>query len=193
MEGTIGEIRMFAGNFAPRNWTFCDGQLLPINSYQAVFSIVGTTYGGDGRTTFAVPDLRGRAPIHEGQGAGLSDRRLGSRSGTEFTTLTQANLPPHTHTATGGGGSIQVSSAEADSHTPSNGNSIAAPRTSAGRGYSDTLGFNNSTPDVTLNTGSGGGSVTIGNTGSGTQFNNMQPYLTVNFILCLEGVYPSRS
>ncbi len=100
MEGTIGEIRLFAGNFAPRTWAFCNGQLLPIAQYQALFSILGTIYGGDGRTTFALPDLRGCVPIHPGNGPGLSDRRLGQRGGAETVALNQLNLPSHTHAAT---------------------------------------------------------------------------------------------
>ena len=86
-DGMIGEVRMFAGNFAPRTWAFCEGQLLPISSYQALFSILGTTYGGDGRTTFALPDLRGRVPVGTGNGPGLSPQRLGQRSGTETSPL----------------------------------------------------------------------------------------------------------
>ncbi len=98
MDPFIGEIIMFGGNFAPRSWALCDGQLLPINQHSALFSILGTIYGGDGRTTFALPDLRGRAAIHAGHGPGLSDRRLGSRSGTETTTIQIHNLPVHSHT-----------------------------------------------------------------------------------------------
>lgn len=97
-EPYIGEISWFAGNFAPRGWALCDGQLLPIQQHQALFSILGTTYGGDGRTTFALPDMRGRSPIHAGTGPGLSTRHLGERGGLETTTLTVVNLPSHTHT-----------------------------------------------------------------------------------------------
>lgn len=97
MDPLLGTIILFAGNFAPRGWALCDGQLLPISQNQALFSILGTTYGGDGKTTFALPDLRGRAPIHAGHGPGLSDYRLGARGGVESVTLTQQNLPPHAH------------------------------------------------------------------------------------------------
>ena len=96
-EPFIGEIRMFAGNFAPRGWAFCDGQLLPISQNTALFSILGTTYGGDGRTTFGLPDLRGRVPVHAGRGPGLSDIRLGQKGGAETSTLTVANMPNHNH------------------------------------------------------------------------------------------------
>ncbi|MFY1113097.1 MAG: tail fiber protein, partial [Methanosarcinaceae archaeon] len=97
-EPFIGEIRMFAGNFAPRGWAFCDGQLLPISQNTALFSILGTTYGGDGRTTFGLPDLRGRVPVHAGSGPGLSTVRLGDTGGAETVTLSQAQMPSHNHT-----------------------------------------------------------------------------------------------
>ena len=96
-EPFVGEIRMFAGNFAPRGWAFCDGQLLAVSQNDALFSLLGTIYGGDGRTTFGLPDLRGRIPIHAGNGPGLSDRRLGSKSGSENVTLTTNQIPSHTH------------------------------------------------------------------------------------------------
>ncbi|HEX4853078.1 phage tail protein [Arenimonas sp.] len=95
----IGEIRLFPYNFAPRDWIDCDGRLLPISQYDALFALIGTTYGGDGQSTFALPDLRGRLPIHQGTGPGLSNRVLGERAGTETVTLTQAQMPAHTHTA----------------------------------------------------------------------------------------------
>ena len=98
-EPFIGEIRIFGFNFAPRGWALCDGQLLPISQNSALFSLLGTIYGGDGRTTFALPDLRGRAALHEGTGPGLSPRQLGQRSGSETNTLTVNQLPPHTHQA----------------------------------------------------------------------------------------------
>lgn len=97
MEPFLGQLALFGFDFAPRGWMFCDGQLLPIAQYSALFSLLGTTYGGDGRTTFGVPDLRGRAPIHFGHGAGLSNRILGAMSGAEVATLTVANLPAHSH------------------------------------------------------------------------------------------------
>ncbi|MCG8476540.1 MAG: tail fiber protein, partial [Cytophagales bacterium] len=98
MKGIVGEIRLFGGNFAPRNWAFCEGQLLSISQNSSLFSIVGTTYGGDGRTTFALPDLRGRSAVHAGTGAGLTTRTLGQRLGNEHITLTVQQLPSHNHT-----------------------------------------------------------------------------------------------
>lgn len=173
MEGTIGEIRMFGGNFAPRDWALCDGQLLPINQNQALFSILGTTYGGDGRTTFALPDLRGRVPIHEGQGPGLTNHNLGNKGGEENVSLTENNLPTHSHDAKAG---IIVTQ----------GNTRSDPKSTK---YDD--GFvkgsldGRETRQILP--------VQVNNTGTGQPANNMQPFLCVNFIICLNGVYPSRS
>ena len=165
-EPFLGQITMFAGNFAPRSWAFCDGQLLAISSNSALFSILGTTYGGDGRTTFGLPDLRGRAPMHPGNGPGLSSRRLGEKSGSETNTLTVNQLPSHGHNL--------ASTAEADSTSPV-GNLLAA---SDDRNY-------------VSDAGSAMGAA--GNTGGGQAVNNMQPYQTVNFIIALQGIYPSRN
>ncbi|WP_435579782.1 phage tail protein [Gilvibacter sp.] len=184
MDPFIGEIIMFAGNFAPRGWALCEGQLLPINTNTALFSILGTTYGGDGRTTFGLPDLRGRAPIGNGQGPGLTPRVLGQKSGAESTVLQAANLPPHNHTA-----SLHVSSANASQTAATANSSIATPGTLAGRSFTPTQGFNEASPDVTMNNAS----VQTGNTGNGTPANNMQPFQVVNYIIALQGVYPSRS
>ncbi|MEM8909888.1 MAG: tail fiber protein, partial [Bacteroidota bacterium] len=115
MEPFIGQIMMFGGNFAPRGWALCNGQLMPISQNQALFSLLGTTYGGDGRTTFALPDLRGRAAMHAGHGPGLTDRRLGQRSGTETNTMNTLQMPSHSHIAVVGGSvKIQVSANAAD-------------------------------------------------------------------------------
>lgn len=166
----IGSIAMFAGNFAPRGWAFCNGQLLPISSNTALFSLLGTTYGGDGRTTFGVPDLRGRAPIHSGQGAGLSNRRLGDKSGTENVTLTSSQIPSHSH-------SFNVSSNTGNSDSPA-GKYIAANSEGIGQ-FTDSA---NSTM-----------AAAVGNAGSSQAHSNMQPYLAINFIIALEGLYPSRN
>lgn len=180
-EPFIGEISMFGGNFAPRGWSFCSGQLLSIASNTALFSILGTTYGGDGRTTFALPDLRGRASVHPGNGPGLSNRRLGERFGTEQVTLTANQLPSHTHTATG-----QAKCKNG------NGNTDKA----AGNVWSEDLG----TSSATYSSNSADGlmatdsvQVTVEGTGGGLGHDNVQPCLGVNYIIALTGIYPSRN
>ncbi|MEJ2321428.1 MAG: tail fiber protein [Gammaproteobacteria bacterium] len=175
MEGYIGQIILFAGTFAPRNWAYCDGQLIAINTYQALFAILGTTYGGDGRTTFALPDLRGRAPIHEGQGPGLSLRQLGQAGGSETNTLTAANMPAHNH----GGGSLRVSNQAGEETAPAAGNTL-------GGGAAI---YNAETPGTTLNPGS----IVINSEGGNQPVNNMQPWLAMNYIICMQGLFPSRS
>lgn len=175
---------MFGGNFAPRGWALCEGQLLAISTHQALFSLLGTIYGGDGRTTFALPDLRGRTPVGFGRGPGLTDRRQGERSGTEVTNLQQANLPAHSHVA-----SLKVSSANATQSAATDGASIATPGALAGRTFTPSEGFNTGAPNITMNAQS----VAIGNSGGSQAFNNMQPYLAVNYIIALEGTFPSRS
>lgn len=184
MDPFIAQIVMFGGNFAPRGWAFCDGQLLAISQNTALFSILGTTYGGDGRTTFALPDLRGRAPIHPGTGPGLSTQSLGERGGTETNTLNVTQMPSHNHA-----NDLKVSSANSTQQAATGGSSIATPGAPGGRGFDATYGFNQTTPDVSLN----GGSLTIGNTGGSAPVNNMQPYLAINYIIALVGIFPSRN
>jgi len=174
-EGFIGEIRMFGGNFAPRGWALCDGQLLSISQNSALFSILGTTYGGDGRTTFGLPDLRGRAPVHAGTGPGLTPRRLGEKGGAETVVLSLAQLPAHNHTV-----QLNADSTVATSHRPQD---KLPARNAAG------------TPQYGENANSAlnGAAVSIGNAGGGQAHQNMQPYNTVNYIICLVGVFPSRN
>lgn len=164
----IGEIVMFAGNFAPRNWAFCDGQLLSIASNQALFSILGTTYGGDGRTTFALPDLRGRFPMHPGNGPGLSSRRLGEEGGTEAHVINSNQLPPHSHAMN------LASASEGDATSPA-ANSLAV------------------SDDRNYVSGTGASMGPSGNTGGGQSVNHMPPFGAVQFIIALQGVFPSRS
>ena len=175
---------MFAGNFAPRGWAFCDGQLLAISSNTALFSILGTTYGGDGRTSFGLPDLRGRAPIHKGRGPGLSNYQLGQRSGVETVTLNVLQIPSHSHM-----NALRVSSENATQAEATQGSSIATPGAPSGRTFNTTFGFNQSTPDTTLNQNS----ITIGNTGGNLSHENRQPFLAINYIIALFGIYPSRN
>ncbi|MGB1242178.1 MAG: phage tail protein [Chitinophagales bacterium] len=165
-EPFLGEIRIVGFNFAPRGWAFCDGQILPINQNQSLYSLLGTTYGGDGRTSFALPDLRGRTPIHEGGGF-----QLGQKSGAETITLTAAEMPSHTHTLRGKNG-------------PSNGvNPVGASLAQSKAGsshYSDSGNGNMS--DVALK-----------NTGGQQAHNNMQPFTTLAFCIALQGLFPSRN
>lgn len=161
---------MFGGNFAPRGWAFCDGQLLPISSYNALFSILGTTYGGDGRTTFALPDLRGRVPMHPGNGPGLTSRRIGQKGGLEENTINITQMPPHDHNVT------LPAKEEANAEAPTN-NFVA------GAGFD---GFG-TTSDVTM------GALPQQSVGGGQAVNNIQPFQCVYFIIALQGIFPSRS
>jgi microcystin-dependent protein len=170
-EPFVGEIRMFAGNFAPRGWAFCDGQLLGVSQNDALFSLLGTIYGGDGRTTFALPDMRGRLPVHAGSGPGLSMRRIGSRGGMEQVTLTVNEMPNHTHT-------MQASTAAAAE-------TRAAGNVTGGNLATD-LYFDNPPGAAAL------GSDAITHVGGSRSHTNLMPYLCVHFIIALFGVYPSR-
>lgn len=169
---------MFGGNFAPRGWAFCDGQLLPIAQNTALFSILGTTYGGDGQTTFGLPELRGRVAMHAGNGPGLTPRPQGQRSGTETTTLNVTNMPSHNHTTT-----TVIKAFDEDANlSEAEGNAIANTGTPI---------YASGAPDVDL---AGGSAVsTSANVGNNQAFNNLQPYNTVRYIICLFGTFPSRS
>ncbi|MGR8935952.1 MAG: phage tail protein [Gammaproteobacteria bacterium] len=169
-EPFIAEIRIFAGDFAPRGWAFCNGQLLPISQNTALFSLIGTTYGGDGRSTTALPDMEGRAPMHPGRGPGLTERRLGERGGVESVTLTEAQMPHHSHTLRA---------------TDEDGNRQSAAGNAVARGTPMYL-----PPPQTLGAMA---AATLPDTGGSLPHNNMQPYLTMNFIIALQGLYPSRS
>lgn len=172
-EPFIGEIRIFGGGFAPRGWALCNGQLLPINANTALFSILGTTYGGNGRTTFALPDLRGRAPLQAGQAPGLSNYALGETVGDVSVTLTSNEMPDHTHVPAG-------SSSAGTDVKPGNG-LWAIP--GAGRGVD---AYTNGTGDVKMSPS------VLSVIGGGQPHNNMPPYLVVNYIIALEGIFPSR-
>lgn len=173
-EPFIAEIKIFAGNFAPRNFAFCNGQLLPISQNTALFSLIGTTYGGDGRTTTALPNLQGRAAMHPGHGPGLSNRRLGEHPGDETVTLSTTQMANHSHAMTASGSPASL-------FTP-NANTSAPARASGNAYQTDT--DNNLVPlaaETVLNNG-----------GSGAH-NNLQPFLTLNFIIALVGTFPSRN
>lgn len=175
-EPFIAEVILFAGNFAPRSYAFCNGQLLPISQNTALFSLIGTTYGGDGRTTTALPDLRNRAAVHPGQGPGLTRFRLGERFGNQAATHTVAvaNMPNHNHTAT-----LRALNAVGNSDSPA-GNVLAQRRRA--RQYSAAV------PDVSMS-----GAVELGNAGGGQAFSTRDPTLGINFCIALTGTYPSRS
>jgi microcystin-dependent protein len=169
----LGEIRMFAGTFAPRGWAFCNGQIMSIAQNTALFSLLGTTYGGNGQTTFALPNLQGRVPVHWGTGAGLSPYVLGQQAGQENVTLLQNQMPPHTHpvNAVASGGN-QASPA---------GNFPAIESTGT------SLDYASGAPDSAMN------AAMVGSAGGGQPVPIVQPYLAVSFIIALEGIYPSRN
>lgn len=168
----VAEIRIFAGNFAPRGWAFCDGQLLPVAQNTALFSLIGTTYGGDGRSTTALPDLQGRAAMHAGRGPGLTDRRLGERGGAEAVTLSEQQIPSHRH-------DWNVSARTANENDPDGSNQLA------GSSGANLYGAPQSMVDLSEQA--------VGTSGGSQAHNNMQPSLAMNFIIALDGLYPSRS
>ncbi|MBR9921331.1 MAG: phage tail protein [Bacteroidetes bacterium] len=181
----LGMICMFGFDFAPRNWAKCDGQLMSISANQALFSLLGTIYGGDGRTTFGLPDLRGRAALHEGSGPGLSPRTIGARGGAETTTLTVPNMPAHTHTAVVGGSvQLPVSGNEPDTDSPS-GAFLSAQSDDFYNGAASAGEFAGAL--------SSNLTVTNTNTGGNLAFNNMQPFLVINYCIATQGLYPSRT
>jgi microcystin-dependent protein len=185
MEPFLAQIIMFGGNFAPRDWAFCDGQLLPISQYTALFSLLGTTYGGDGRTTFGLPDLRGRFPMHPGNGPGLTQRILGQKAGAERVNLTVSQIPSHNHGAGNLSGAIQVNEEDGTSNE------------SAGKNFgtfSAGTPFNSDATDNAMAAGSikiTGGDTS--NTGGGQAIQIENPFQCVNFIIALQGTFPSRN
>jgi microcystin-dependent protein len=170
----VAEIRIFPFNFAPTGWAFCDGQIVPISQNTALFSLLGTTYGGDGKTNFALPNMQGNAPMHFGQGAGLSLRDLGESDGSPTVTLLSSEMPSHTHL-------VGVSSAVADTKVPDS--TMILGRSAGGSVYEKPPG----TPLSNLNSGS------VGSSGGNQPHNNLMPYLVLNFCIALQGVFPPRS
>lgn len=175
----LGEITMFGGNFAPRGWAFCDGQLLPVSQYDALFALLGTIYGGDGRTTFALPDLRGRIPVHQGSGPGLSPRLIGQKYGQETVTLTTNQMPAHSHTVAA---RVRAESRAANNAAPA-GNMVATGATI----------YRANSPAADVNMSSAMIGVTENNVGSNQPYDIMPPYQAVYYIIALEGVFPSRN
>jgi microcystin-dependent protein len=167
----VAEIRIFPFNFAPKGWAFCNGQILPLSQNTALFSLLGTTYGGDGKSTFALPNLQGEAPMHPGQGQGLSLRDLGEIGGAESITLLVSEMPLHPHT-------LNCSIDDADLRIPSPARSMA--KSSSGNMY------------ATANGNQLMAFQALPPAGGGLPHNNMQPYLTLNFCIALQGVFPPR-
>ncbi|MGJ8570401.1 MAG: phage tail protein [Hoeflea sp.] len=171
-EPFLAEVRLMGFNFAPRGWAFCDGQILPINQNQSLYSLLGTTYGGDGRTSFALPDLRGRTPIHTGRSNGGGDHTLGQRSGEETHTLGANEMPQHDHVA-------HASSANGDQLNPTGAILAAAANLYA--------------PAAASPVRQPVASSTVAHVGGGQAHENMQPYIAVNFCIALRGLFPSRN
>ena len=171
-EPFLAEVRIVGFNFAPRGWAFCDGQILPINQNQSLYSLLGTTYGGDGRTSFALPDLRGRTPIHVGNSNGGGTHTLGQKSGAEIITLGAQEIPQHKH-------SVQASSAEGNTPIPQDHLLADSPA----QLYRDYAG----STQTHLRAG------TVANAGGSQAHNNMMPYLALNFCIALQGLFPSRN
>lgn len=169
-EPYLGEIKIFAGDFAPKGYALCNGQLMPINQNQALFALLGTTYGGDGRTTFALPDLRGRVQMHQGQGTGLSPAVMGESIGAEAITINAGQLPLHGH-----------------SQMASTNSATAAFGPSGAPGTSATTSFYGGTPQTPMDPAA------VGITGGGQPHDNMAPYLALTFIIALVGIFPSRN
>jgi microcystin-dependent protein len=167
----VAEIRIFPFNFAPRGWAWCDGQLLPIAQNTALFSLLGTTYGGDGRSNFALPNLQGRAPMQPGQGPGLSVRSLGGQGGVETVTLLESEIPSHTH-------QLLASLDDADLAIPSPGRSLAKASTNL---------YATGAPNVSM------ASEALGINGGSQPHNNMMPYLTFYFCIAMQGAFPPRT
>ncbi len=171
-EPFIGQIGVFGFSFAPRGWAKCDGQLLQISSNTALFSLLGTTYGGDGRTTFGLPDLRGRAALHQGTGPGLTNRKIGEKAGAETVALNANTMPTHTHVAT-------LKATLTDGVQGDATGKVLAPKNYYRTGTSDT--------------NMGASSIANAATGGSQAHANMQPYQVVNFCIALQGVFPSRN
>lgn len=170
MDPFVAEIRIFTGNFAPKGWAQCNGQLLPISQNTALFALLGTFYGGDGKSTFALPNLQGSAPIHQGQGPGLSDRLLGEQSGVEFVTLLESEIPSHNHTAFA---RTSLGNAQLPSGQTWAGSSVAKQ-------------YVNTAPNISMSPQA------LSIAGGSLPHNNMPPYLVLNFIIAMQGTFPPR-
>ncbi|WP_207510397.1 phage tail protein [Longitalea luteola] len=192
----LASIILFGGNFAPRSWAFCMGQILSIAQNTALFSLLGTTFGGNGQTTFALPDLRGRTPIGTGQGPGLPNYNLGEMAGSPLTTLLNVNMPAHNHSVSGTGLTVaqSASTAAATTNTPGS-NLVPAklPTIGAGPTATNVNGYALQDNTATLAASQVSGTTTTSISGSSQPFSIMQPYLGMNYIIAIEGIYPSRN
>jgi microcystin-dependent protein len=176
----IGEIRLFAGNFAPVGWAFCDGRSLAISENDALFSLIGIAYGGDGVSIFSLPDFRGRVPIGAGQGPGLSNRTLAEKGGQEAIMLTTANMPSHSHT-----GQL-VNDGNATTSVPTASSSIATSGSFSGRTFIPNLSYNTAVPNILIQT------VTTSTVGNSTPISMIKPSVGLNYIIALNGIWPQR-
>lgn len=174
----LGEIRVFAGSYAPNNWAFCDGQLLPISQYSALFAILGVQYGGNGTSNFALPNLKGSVPIGQGTGLGLSQRTVGETGGSTAVTLTTSTIPAHNHVPMG-------YASDGSARTPVG--NVWAQSTVGGRHGSTRTSLYNTTSDTRMSP------LALGPAGGSAAHNNMQPFLGLSFIICLNGIFPTRA
>ena len=192
MEPFIGQIQGFGFNFSPRGWGNCNGAILPITQNQALFSLLGTTYGGDGRTTYGLPDLRGRSAINRGKGPGLQDYREGAKGGTETNTITTAQLPAHSHQMPAHNHQLRVTSVTGTTERPSS--TLLLARSSSGNIYATpgtvVLTLYDTSPNQAISEHAAGPTA---NTGSGTTVNNLSPYQVIEVCIALQGIYPSRN
>lgn len=175
-EPFVAEIRIFAGNFAPRGWAFCNGQQMPVSQNTALFSILGKIYGGDGRTNFNLPDLQGCAPMHQGEGPGLTARQIGAKGGAATVTLLQTQMPAHTH---------EVACAGLPGNVSDPGNAVWSPVPGSRKPVYVTNPDSSTMVDMNAQA--------LAPEGGGMPHNNMQPYLGLSFIIALQGVYPARN
>jgi microcystin-dependent protein len=179
MDPFVAEIRIFPFNFAPKGWAFCDGQILPLSQNTALFSLLGTTYGGDGKSNFALPNMQGNAPMHPGQGPGLSLHDLGETGGSDTVSLLESEIPSHSHTL------LSITAFNASDNVPLN--NVLAKATAAGAPLNAYIPDSPSPPIVHM------ADQAIAPAGGDQPHNNMQPYLTLNFCIALQGVYPPRT
>jgi microcystin-dependent protein len=180
-EAFIGQICMFGGNFAPRNFAFCNGQVLPIAQNQALFALIGTTYGGDGRTTFALPNLQSRLPVHQGQGPGLSNYNLGQSGGSQAVTIDISTMPSHTHT---------LEATQEIATTPTIGSSVLTGQPTVGNPPGFYAVQQTGQPSLTFHQLA---PASCGSAGGGQPHTNLMPSLCITFIICLQGIFPSRN